>query len=244
MKRRTLDIIFAAGGAVLALSMLVIGFLLADQYSWGKDYVKEELGSQKITFTAADKLTDEEKNWKDGSACLTKYAGQLMETGKQAECYAKYYIGLHLETGAAAVKFSSPIKVNLNGQDQTISSLDGQTYATMGSIRTALAADQKALADSGNKAAADARQKDVDATAAQRTTQQTGETLRGLLLTSFGFSTLGDKAGTIANMMYLVAGLLAILSIAGFVHAWMAKDSKVFQGKTTETVAGKTITAN
>ena len=54
MKRRTLDLIFASGGLVIALAMLVLGFVLMDQYNWGQDYVKEELGSQKIYFTAAD----------------------------------------------------------------------------------------------------------------------------------------------------------------------------------------------
>lgn len=244
MKRRTLDIIFASGGALLAIAMLVLGLVLMDQYNWGKDYVKEELSQQKIYFPAADKLTEEEKNWQPGSACLTEYAGKLMETGAQAECYAKYYIGLHIETSAANVKFSAPIKVNIGGQDQTLTSLEGQTYATMGSIRTALAADQKALADAGNKTAADARQKDVDATASARTTQQTGETLRGLLLTSYGFSIFGDKANTIAMVTFVVAALLALLSIAGFVHAWMAKDAKVFEPKSSSAAPGKTATVS
>lgn len=243
MKRRTLDIIFASGGLVIAIAVLVLGFVLMDQYNWGKDYVKEELGSQKIYFTEASKLTDEEKNWKPGSACLTEYGGQLLETGAQAQCYAKYYIGLHIETSAAAVKFSAPINVNIGGKDQTLTSLEGQTYGTMGTVRTALAADQKALSDKGDKTAADARQKDVDATANARTTQQTGETLRGLLLTSYGFSIFGDKANTIAEICYLVAALLALLSVAGFVHAWMAKDHKVFEGSAAA-APGKTATVS
>ena len=77
MKRRTLDIIFASGGMVIALAMLLLGFVLMDQYNWGQDYVKEELGSQKIYFTAADKLTDEEKNWQPGSSCLVENGGKL-----------------------------------------------------------------------------------------------------------------------------------------------------------------------
>jgi hypothetical protein len=122
--------------------------------------------------------------------------------------------------------------------------MDGQTYATLGTVRTALAADQKALTDKGDTAGAAARQKDVDAVAALRTTEQTGETLRGLLLTSFGFSTLGDKAGTIATIMYIIAGLLAVLSIAGFVHAWMAKDAKVFEPKTPVAPASKPVSVS
>jgi hypothetical protein len=42
--------------------------------------LKDQLGQQQITFKAADKLTAEEKQ----SACLVKYAGQQLTTGKQA----------------------------------------------------------------------------------------------------------------------------------------------------------------
>ncbi len=41
--------------------------------------------------------------------CVVKYAGQPLTTGKQAECYANDYIGLHVKSIA-----------------------DGQTYADLG----------------------------------------------------------------------------------------------------------------
>lgn len=68
MKRRTLDFIFSGGGLLLAILLLVLGFVLADQASFAEDYVKEQLSEQRITFAEADKLTDEEKNWKEGSS--------------------------------------------------------------------------------------------------------------------------------------------------------------------------------
>ena len=46
-----------------------------------------------------------------------------------------------------------------------------------------------------------------------------GETLRGLLLTSYGFSIFGDRAQTAAYVCYLVAFVLVVAAIAGFVHA-------------------------
>jgi hypothetical protein len=46
-----------------------------------------------------------------------------------------------------------------------------------------------------------------------------GETLRGLLLTSYGFSIFGDRAQTAAYVCYLLAFVLFIASIAGFIHA-------------------------
>ena len=45
-----------------------------------------------------------------------------------------------------------------------------------------------------------------------------GETLRGLLLTSYGFSEFGRKAGQAALAVYIGAGLLLLLSAAGMVH--------------------------
>ena len=229
MSRKALDIVFSAGGADLALTMLVLGFVLIDQKNFADDYVKTELGAQRIVFATDEELANDAKsnpdnavlNWKPGSSCLTEYAGQLMEKGAQAECYAKYYIGMHMSRSAKNLKLSAPINVKIAGQDQTLTTMEGQTYATLGGIRTALAADQKALTEKGDKAAADARQKDVDAVASLRTTMQTGETLRGLLLTSYGFSTFGDKAGLAADVAFVGAAVLAIVALAGFAHAFI-----------------------
>jgi hypothetical protein len=229
MSRKALDILFSTGGALLAITMLVLAFVLADQNAFADDYVKTELGSQKITFATTEELEKDAAanpgnavtDWKEGSVCLTENAGKALETGKQAECYAKYYIGMHMARSAQNQKFSAPINVNIGGADQTLTTMEGQTYATIGTIRTALAADQKALADSGNKAAADARQKDVDAAASLRTTMQTGETLRGLLLTSYGFSIFGDKAGLAADVAFIAAAILGVVAAGGFVHAFL-----------------------
>ncbi|MEO6399008.1 MAG: hypothetical protein ABIP13_11115, partial [Tepidiformaceae bacterium] len=158
MKRRTLDIIFSAGGVLLAALLVVLGFVLADQQSFAKDYVKGELGAQRITFATAENLKEEEKTWKPGSVCLVENAGKVMETGKQAECYAKYFIAFHMTTSATTAGFP------------------GETYATLGPIRTDLTAQVKAAKDSGNTAAAEAAQKKLDSATSLRSTMQTGET--------------------------------------------------------------------
>ena len=71
-------------------------------------------------------------------------------------------------------------------------------------------------------------QKQLTAITAQRDTLFKGETLRGLLLTSFGFSVFGDKAGQAALVSYLAAALLALLSIAGFAHALIIPKTRTF----------------
>ena len=201
MPRRTLDFIFAGGGAIGAVLFIILGFVLADQGSFAQSYVKDQLGQQKITFTPADKLTNEEKSWKPGSSCLTTYAGKLMETGKQAECYANYYIALHVDTASTTAGFP------------------GETYATLGPIQTALRAQVADAKAKNDTAATEAAQKKLDSATSLRSTTQTGETLRGLLLTSYGFSIFGEKADLAGVVCYILGGLLAVLSIAGFVHA-------------------------
>jgi len=191
MKRRTLDILFSAGGVLLAGLLLAIGVVLTSNASFATNYVHDQLSQQQITFPVVDKMSAEEKE----QACLVKYAGQLMSTGAQAECYANHYIGLHL-SGIAG----------------------GKTYAQLGTDQFALQAKVTAAQKSDDPNLA-ALQKQYSDLVASRTTVFQGETLRGLLLTSFGFSQFGVKAAEGALVAFLAAGLLFLLSIAGFVHA-------------------------
>ena len=220
MKRRTLDIIFAAGGLLVAGLLAVLGFAMATQYAFATEYVTGELAAQKITFATADKLSEEEKTWKPGSTCLVTYAGQAMTTGAQAECYAKYFIAKHMDTSAKNAGFP------------------GETYATLGPIRTDLSAQVAAAKAKGDTDAAAAAQKKLDAATSLRSTMQTGETLRGLLLTTYGFSVLGQMAGLAANLVYALAVVMAGLSVAGFVHAMFTpKEEIAFGGVIRKAVA-------
>lgn len=209
MRRRTLDTIFAGGGLLVAALLAFLGLALAGEHTFATNYVAGELAAQKITFATADKLTDAEKSWKPGSSCLVAYAGQLMETGAQAECYSKYYIREHMDASAKTAGFP------------------GATYATLGAIRTDLTAQVTAAKAKGDTAAADAAQKKFDAATSLRTTMQSGETLSGLLLTVYGFSVIGDKADLAANVLYALGALMVIFSVAGFVHAYVTPKDKV-----------------
>jgi hypothetical protein len=55
-----------------------------------------------------------------------------------------------------------------------------------------------------------------------------GETLRGLLLTSYGFSEFGTKAGQAATVAYGAAALLFLLAIAGLIHAFVTPKTRAF----------------
>jgi hypothetical protein len=131
--------------------------------------------------------------------CLVVYAGENLVTGKQAECYANSYIALHLsETN------------------------DGKTYSQTSNESRTVAAEAKA---DPNNADLQAQAKSLDG---KVQTLFRGETLRGLLLTSYGFSIFGERASQAAMVCFLVAGVLFIASIAGFIHAFTtSKDEKI-----------------
>ena len=200
MKRRTLDVLFSAGGIALAALLLVLALVMTSNANFSKNYVKDQLGQQHITFKPAATLTPEEAK----SACLVKYAGQSLTTGKQAECYANDFIGLHVKAIAG-----------------------GQTYADLGAPQSALTAKVAAARTANDPALPDLQKQLADVTA-QRDSLFKGETLRGLLLTSFGFSVFGVKGGQVATVAYIVAGLLALLSLAGFFHALRTSKDEAF----------------
>ena len=200
MKRRTLDIMFSMGGLALAGLLLIMGVLLNSNANFANNYVKDQLSQQKITFKSAALLTEEEKQ----SECVVKYAGQALTTGKQAECYANEFIGLHVKAAAK-----------------------GQTYAQLGEPQTKLRA-QIAEAQKNSDPGLPALQKQLADITAQRETLFKGETLRGLLLTSYGFSVFGVKGEQVALVAFVLFGLLLALSIAGLVHAFKTPRNVAF----------------
>ncbi|MCP2329358.1 hypothetical protein HDA40_007865 [Hamadaea flava] len=209
MKRRTLDLLFSIGGLALAALLLVAGIVLGANASFANTYVHDQLAAQHITFKTADTLTDEEKK----AACLVEYAGQPMTTGKQAECYANEFIGLHLKSIAG-----------------------GQTYADLGTPQTQLKNQltEAQKATPVDQAKVDDLTKQLADVTAQRETVFKGETLRGLLLTSYGFSEFGTKAGQAALVAYGAAALMLLLALAGLAHAFTTPKSTGFALVETE----------
>jgi hypothetical protein len=200
MKRRTIDVIVSLGAVVLAGLLLIAGIVLTSNANFANDYVKTQLSQQNITFKTLDTLTEEEKK----SAGLVKYAGQKLTTGKQAEVYANEFIGLHLKSTAG-----------------------GKTYAELGAVQTDLRA-KIATAQKNNDPALADLQKQLTEVNQQRETVFKGETLRGLLLTSYGFSEFGAKAAQAALVAYLAAALMLILGLAGLVHAFLTPKTEGF----------------
>ena len=181
---------WSIAGVALAGGLMVLGSQMMANANFSERYVTDQLARQKITFKAAGALTDEERK----HDCVVANAGKPLLTGKQAECYANEFIGTH----AVAIG-------------------KGRTYAQLEDVRTGLLAQITAAQASGDPDLAKL-QKDLGDLTGQREALFKAEMLRGALLTSFGFSTLGEKAGQAATVAYAGAGAVALLSLAGLVR--------------------------
>ena len=189
IRRRTIDSVLVAAGAVVALVLVAAGGLLTWGSNFADDYVGDELAAQNIFFP--DQAALEE----DGRADLVQYAGEQVTTGSEAEAYASFIDG-HL-AGIA----------------------DGATYADLGAVeRAANAAVEEAEASGVDEATVSDLQADADAVAGQRNSLFKGETLRGLLLSTFAWSTIGQIAGIGALVAFVAAGAMIVLVGLGIIH--------------------------
>jgi hypothetical protein len=235
MKRRTLDVLFSVGGLVLAGLLLMAGLVLTSNANFSSDYVASQLSDQKIKFKAADALTADEKTL----PCLTTYAGQDLTTGKQAECYANY-IGVHVSNlgkGTYGDKYTGMTYAELGGAQGAVRPVVAEAGKALAAanekVTLAKASGDPALPALQTQAAAaqatsDAATKELGDVTAQRETVFKGESLRSMLLTAYGFGELGTKAGQAATVVYLAAALMLLLSIFGFIHAWMTPRTEAF----------------
>lgn len=189
LPRRTIDAVLIGFGAVAMVVFLVAGILLTWGYNFSNDYVTRELSSQNIVFPTAERLTEE------GRTDLMDFAGENLTTGAGAEAYASYING-HLD-GIA----------------------DGATFADLGTPeRAAKAAVTDAVEAGAPPDEVAALQATADGISGQRNTLFKGETLRGLLLSAYAWSTVGTIAGIAAIGAYLAAAVMAILVVLGVVH--------------------------
>jgi hypothetical protein len=189
LKRRTIDAVLIAIGGAVAAVLLVAGGLLTWGNDFSEDYVRDELSSQNIFFPDRAALEA------DGRTDLLDFAGEQVTTGDQAEAYASYIDG-HLQDIA-----------------------DGATYADLGAVEREAKGAVTAATEAG--ASADevaALQATADQIGNQRNTLFKGETLRGLLLSAFAWSTVGRIAGIAATAAFAFAAVMVVLVVLGVVH--------------------------
>ena len=189
LKRRTIDSVLIGVGAVVTAALLVAGALLTWGSNFAEDYVHDELSSQNIVFPPAAALEEE------GRTDLVDFGGQTVDTGDEAEAYASFIDG-HLQ-GIA----------------------DGATFADLGTPeREARAAVEAATADGADEDTIAELQATADEISTQRNTLFKGETLRGLLLSAFAWSTVGRIAGYAAIAAFVAGGVMLALVLLGLRH--------------------------
>jgi hypothetical protein len=205
------------GGLGIVALLLIGAFILRNEGNFSRDYVKDQLGQQRITFTAEEKLTDLDKQFSaERTNCIVTYAGQALDSGKKAECFANEYLGSHLSRMPTADK--------------------PMTYAEIGDAQSAVRAQIATAKAAGQPTA------DLDAQLASLTTSREtvfkGEMLRGALLTSYGFSVLGERAMLASTVAFAGAVIFAVLSVAGFIHAFRTPATKAFAPVAEEAKGG------
>lgn len=184
--RRRAAVTAGAAGVALAVLLGGLGAVMRANADFARENVSRQLGEQRISFKPAEALTPEEQ----ATPCLVKFAGAPLTTGAHAECYANSFIGRHLKSVA-----------------------DGRTFSEMRLVQNALRADIATAQAAGDPAAADLQRQLAEVTGKRQSLFE-GETLRGLLMTSYGFSTLGAKAEQAAGVA-TGAGLVAALAAIG-----------------------------
>ena len=176
--------------------------------------VHDELAAQQIFFPAADQI-------KAGGALDPKefpqeirdQAGNQVLDGNQARIYANDFIGKHLQ--------------GIDG---------GASYAQIGTQVSALQAEQAGLAKTDANYIA--LQTQITTLNAQRDTVFKGEMLRGALLNSYGWWTVGTYTTYAAiGLMIAALGVFGALVFEVFVAARKPETFKVAQKKAAPTPA-------
>src|ERR1700721_3616893 len=100
MQRKVFDFISSAGGAVMVIVLVVAGVLLMGGYSFANSNVHNQLAEQQIVFPARAAFAHPVAGTEITPSMIgtvSKYAGQPLVTGQQAEVYADDFIAVHLQ---------------------------------------------------------------------------------------------------------------------------------------------------
>jgi hypothetical protein len=99
MSRKVFDKLTSAGGIVIVVVLLVAGGLLTWGHSFVNSNVRNQLAQQQISFPSAAAFAHAKAGTEITPAMIpsvSKYAGQQLLTGSQAEAYADHFIAIHL----------------------------------------------------------------------------------------------------------------------------------------------------
>jgi hypothetical protein len=172
----------------LAIAALVVGGIAVGMGMFIRGNIQEELTSQQINFPAAADLAEHES----ALPGMLAYAGEPLATGNQAKAYSEY-IGLHVSESADEAGYP------------------GAAYATLGTPQRALRAEVAAAKEANNEAALTEAQGKLDAVTALRNTMLTGSTLRGNLLSAYGWDNVGVGVVAAGSVICAIALIFFLL---------------------------------
>ena len=158
---------------------------------WGANFANDYVHDELVSQHVA--FPDAKELKAEGRTDLVKYANEQVTTGKEAEAYASF----------------------INGHLQQIGG--GKTYSQIDD-RGAQAAADAAKASGASEAQVAKLQAKADGLHAQRDTLFKGETLRGLLLSSYAWWTVGRIAFFAAIGAFLAAAVMGVLDVLGWIH--------------------------
>ena len=175
----------------LTVGALVVGGVALWLGGFIQGNIRNELTSQQITFTAAEQLSEEER----ALPGIVENAGLPLTTGNQAQAYAGY-IGLHLRESAEEAGYPDA------------------AYATLGGIQRQLRAAVTEATEAGDEATLEEANTQLTAVTNLRNSMLTGSTLRGTLLSAYGWDNVAT--GVIATGAFIL--VLALIFFVLFIY--------------------------
>ena len=188
MRRKTFDLVLTAGGGMLVIVLIAAGALGLWGYNYANTNVHNQLAYQEVTFPTMAQINVVGSVNWKERSFISQYAGQEVLTGPQANAYAE--------------------KIRLDVWSLPYHGVFSKVSAA------AIAASTAAKADPTNTALA----AQATTLSADRLTAFEGSTLRGLLLEAYAFWTIGQVALVGAIVSFILAGIMLILVVLGFIH--------------------------
>ena len=172
---------------ILAVFVFAVGLVVKNQADFSQNYLKSQLTEHGIIFTPVPNLLPQQKKVR----CLVKNSGKLMSTGKQAECYAKYQIGIDLTLVDNGKTYAQDHYNGYLSRVKAAAAVAKAPDAPETAVLVAAAAKQDRISD------------DLLA----------GEATKGLLLTGYGFGVIGERLAEGAIALFVLAGLLLVAGV-------------------------------
>jgi hypothetical protein len=130
MSRKVFDVLTSAGGVVAVVVLVVAGGLLTWGHSFVNSNVHNQLAQQQIVFPPQAAFAHAKPGTEITPSMIpsvSKYAGQQMTTGAQAQAYADHFIAVHLSempyggvySKVSAAALTNPTNAKLQALKQT-----------------------------------------------------------------------------------------------------------------------------